>query len=138
MKHGIPFAKNRIILTHKNLIERAATFFRYKLKKQLGSTLLGTFCLCYNLVNISALWILLIRQGGMEYTRASTLWKCMMQPDTVNMDDMTQFFFEYTNPRSRLANLGRQRLAIALNEAQEGAQCDYVVSGNNFFLYIFF
>jgi len=42
IKHGTPFAKNKIVLTHKNLIERATTFCRYKLKKQLGSTLPST------------------------------------------------------------------------------------------------
>ena len=42
IKYGTPFAKNRIVLTHTNLIERAATYCRYKMKKQLGSTLPGT------------------------------------------------------------------------------------------------
>jgi hypothetical protein len=42
VKHGTPFVKNKIVLTHKNLLERAATYFAYKLRKQLGSTLPGT------------------------------------------------------------------------------------------------
>jgi hypothetical protein len=42
VKYGTPFAKNRIILTHKNLLERAATYCTYKLRKQLGSTLPST------------------------------------------------------------------------------------------------
>ena len=48
------------------------------------------------------------------------------------MDDVTQIFFEHTNPCSRLADLGRQRLAASLNDAREGAEHDYVVSGNSF------
>jgi len=39
VKHGTLFAKNRIILTHKNFIGKATTFYRSKMKKQLGSTL---------------------------------------------------------------------------------------------------
>ena len=42
VKHGTPFAKNKIVLTHKNLLERAATYCTYKLRKQLGSTLPST------------------------------------------------------------------------------------------------
>jgi hypothetical protein len=42
VKHGTPFAKSKIVLTHKNLLERAATYCMYKLRKQLGSTLPST------------------------------------------------------------------------------------------------
>jgi len=81
----------------------------------------------------STSWVLPIRQGGIEYTRASLLWKCMMHPKTIDMDDVTQIFFEHTNPRSRLADLGWQRLANHLDDTREGAQCDYVVQGNSHF-----
>ena len=69
----------------------------------------------------SASWILLVRQGGMEYNRAAALWKCMINPQAIEMDDVTQIFFEHTNPGSRLADLGRQRLAASLNDARERA-----------------
>ena len=48
------------------------------------------------------------------------------------MDDVIQIFFEHINLGSRLADLGRQRLAISLNDAREGAENDYVVSSNSF------
>ncbi len=78
VKHGTPFAKNRIILTHKNLIERVATFCKFKLKKQLGNTLSGVLLpmLQSGQYIPSASRVLPIRQGGMEYIRAATLWKC--------------------------------------------------------------
>jgi len=78
----------------------------------------------------SASWVLSVRQGGMEYTRASSLWKCMMHPGTIDMDDVTQIFVEHTNPGSCLADFGQRRLANQLDDAREGAQCDYVVQGN--------
>ena len=36
IKYGTPFAKNRIVLTLTNLIERAATYCRYKMKNAIG------------------------------------------------------------------------------------------------------
>jgi len=60
----------------------------------------------------SASWLLPVRQGGIEYTRASSLWKCMMHLETIDMDDVTQIFFEHTNLGSHFVDLGWQRLAI--------------------------
>jgi len=63
---------------------------------------------------------------GWIISRPYALWKCMMQLDAMNMDDVVQIILEHTNPSSHLANLGQQRLATDLDKAQEGAQCDYV------------
>jgi hypothetical protein len=54
----------------------------------------------------------------------------MMNPEALTMDDVTHIFFEHTNPGSRLADLGRQRLASELDQAQEGVQHEYVLVGN--------
>ena len=56
----------------------------------------------------------------------------MINPQAIEMDDVTQIFLEHTNPGSRLADLGQQRLAISLNDAREGAEHGYVVSDNSF------
>jgi len=42
IKYGTPFAKNKIVLTHTNLMKRAMMYCRYKLRKQLGSILPST------------------------------------------------------------------------------------------------
>ena len=68
----------------------------------------------------------------MEYDRAAALWKCKINPQTIEMDDVTQIFFEHTNLGSCLADLGWQRLVASLNDAREGAEHDYVVSCNSF------
>lgn len=77
IKHGTPFAKNRVVLTHTSLIERAATYCKFKLKKHLGSTLPGTLLPMLRSGQFipSASWVLPARQGGMEYTKAAALWK---------------------------------------------------------------
>ena len=104
------------------------------MKKQLGSTLPGTFLPMLRSGQFipSASWVLLVRQSRMEYNRAVALWKCMINPQAIEMNDVTQIFFEHTNPGTRLADLGRQRLAASLNDAREGTEHDYVVSGNSF------
>ena len=54
----------------------------------------------------------------------------MMNPEALTMDDVTQIFFEHTNPGSWLADLGRRRLASKLDQAQEGVKHEYVLAGN--------
>ena len=56
----------------------------------------------------------------------------MINPQAIEMNDVTQIFFEHTNLGSRLTDLGRQRLIASLNDAREGVEHDYVVSGNSF------
>jgi hypothetical protein len=41
VKYGSCFCKNRICLTHNNIMERIVTFCKYKMKKKIGNTLLG-------------------------------------------------------------------------------------------------
>jgi len=130
VKYGTPFTKNRVILTHQNVIEKAATFYKFK---QLGSTLPGTLLpmLQSGQYIPSTSWVSPVCQGGIDYSKAAALWKCMMQPDTMNMDDVTQIFFEHTTPVSCVADLEQQTLAATLDEAQEGVQCDYEVPGTH-------
>jgi hypothetical protein len=41
VKYGTCFCKNEICLTNTNLMERVATFYKYKVHKNIGSILLG-------------------------------------------------------------------------------------------------
>jgi hypothetical protein len=41
VKYRSCFCKNKICLTHNNIMERTATFCIYKMKKKIGSTLPG-------------------------------------------------------------------------------------------------
>jgi len=76
------------------------------------------------------LGVLQICQGGMEYTRASTLWKFMMNPNAVEMNDVIEFFYKYTNPSLYFANSGCQWLAVDLNKVHEGVEHNYVIASN--------
>jgi hypothetical protein len=129
VKYGTPFAKNRVILTHTNLVEKVAVWFQFKGKKLLENTLPGVLLQMLKTGTYlpSASWVVPVRQGGMDYKRAAALWKCMISPSTLEMDDICQIFFENTTPGSRLRELGRQQLATDLNGAREGALHDYDV-----------
>lgn len=43
-----------------------------------------------------ASWVVPSRQGGMDFTGARSIWKCMVMPSQVSMDDTCKFFFECT------------------------------------------
>jgi hypothetical protein len=36
------------------------------------------------------------RQGGMDFTGARSIWKCMVMPSQVSVDDTCKCFFECT------------------------------------------
>jgi hypothetical protein len=40
VKYGSCFCKNKVCLTHSNIMEKATTFCKYNMKKKIGSTLL--------------------------------------------------------------------------------------------------
>lgn len=130
IKYGTPFVKNQVVFTHKNLLERVATYYKYKLWKHLGSTLPGTLLpmLQSRQYIPCASWVLPLCQGGMEYNRDAIIQKCMMNPKTIEIQDITQIFFEFTNLGSRLADFGRQRLATELEEAREDATHEYDIA----------
>jgi len=61
IKYGTPFAKNKIVLTHTNLVDRAITYYRYKLKKQLGNVLANVafrtvYSLCFLIFPCPSRW----------------------------------------------------------------------------------
>ncbi len=43
-----------------------------------------------------ASWVVPSRQGGMDFTGARSIWKCMVMPSQLSMDDTCNFFFECT------------------------------------------
>ncbi len=49
-----------------------------------------------NQFNLVASWVVPSRQGGMDFTGAHSIWKCMVMPSQVSMDDTCKFFFECT------------------------------------------
>ena len=120
---GTPFAKNKVVLTSKNLLERCLCYLQYRMKSQLRSTLPGVLLhmLCSSTYIPDAQWVIPRTCGGMDYVRAVAMWKCMVSPSTLTIDDVCQKKFLHTNPGTRLRDLGCQQLAADLTAACEGA-----------------
>ena len=71
IKYGTSFAKNRIFLICTNFIERFVTYCRYKMRKQLGSTLPDTLLPMLNSGQfiIFASWVCQFVKVGWNTTR---------------------------------------------------------------------
>ena len=55
--------------------------------------------------------------GGMDFVKVDAMWKRMVMPSTLMLEDICQIF-----PSSRLHDLGCQRLAVDLSARREGAE----------------
>jgi hypothetical protein len=55
-------------------------------------------------------WVLLYKNCGMDYVRLESLWKHMMMPQHVELDDVTRVFYEHTNLSSKLREIGKTQL----------------------------
>ena len=123
VKFGTPFAKNKVVLTSKNLLERCLCYLQYRMKSQLGSTLLRVLLhmLRSGTYIPDAQWIIPRTCGRMDYVFTSKMCKCMVSPSTLTIDDVCQFFFLHTNPGTYLRDLGCQQLAADLTATCEGA-----------------
>jgi hypothetical protein len=121
VKHATSFAKTKIVLTSRNLLERVATYLKFKMKNQLGSTLPGVLLMLQSGTFIpDSQWVVPQSCGGMDSIRAAAMWKCMVCPATLQMEDICHIFFLHTDPGSRLRDLGRQRLTADLTATCQG------------------
>lgn len=62
-------------------------------------------------------WVLLYKICGMDYVRLESLWKHVMMSQHVELDDVTQVFYEHTNFSSKLREIGRTQLIQKLKES---------------------
>lgn len=132
VKYGTPIAKNKVVLTSRNLLERCHTYAHYKMKKFLGSQLPGVLLSMLRTGTYvpDASWIVPHTCRGMDSVRAAAMWKCMVSPFTLMLEDVCQIFFYHTNLGSRLRDLGCQRLAADLTASREGAEHLYDIHDN--------
>jgi hypothetical protein len=52
-------------------------------------------------------WVVPFKNSSMKYLKLQSLWKCMMMPPSVELDNVARFFYEHMNPSSRLRKLRR-------------------------------
>ena len=75
VKFDTPFAKNKVVLTSKNLLERCLCYLQYRMKSQLGSTLLGVLLHILRSCTyiLDAQWIIPRTCGGMDYVHTAPM-----------------------------------------------------------------
>ena len=99
------------------------------MKKQLGLQLPGVLLhmLRSGAYIPDALWVVPRTCGGMDSVRAAAMWKCMVSPSTMMLEDVCQIFFNHTSPSSCLRDLGCQQLAADLTTSREDVEHIYDV-----------
>ena len=124
VKFGIPFAKNKVVITFKNLLERCLCYLHFKMHKQLYTFLAGVLLqMCHPGTFIPDAQSMVPQYcGGMDSMRADAIWKCMVMPSTLMLEDICQIFFHHTSYGSCLRDLGCQRLVADLTVKCKGAQ----------------
>ncbi len=109
VQYGTCFNKNQVCLIDNNIMERATTFCKYKMKKKNGVILVNVILemLKFKQFYLTPSWVVPFKNSGMEILKLQSLWKCMMMPPSVELDDVARIFYEHTNPNSRLKKIRR-------------------------------
>ncbi len=78
-------------------------------KKKIGVILVGVLLemLKFKQFYPTPSWVVPFKNSSMEYLKLQSLWKCMMMPLSLELDDVARFFYEHTNPGSRLRKIRR-------------------------------
>jgi hypothetical protein len=88
------------------------------MKKKIGSIFLGVILemLRSRWSYLATSWVLTYKNNEMDYLRSQFLWKCMMMPQVVELDDVIKQNYEHTNPGFRLREIGKSQLVEKLHE----------------------
>jgi hypothetical protein len=94
VKYGVITMKNKVCLTHQNVLECVAMFHKHKMKKMMNSSLAGVL---RQMIQIDQFypavgWVVSFHKVGMDYQQSEFLWKCMVAPHLVDLHGNTQFF----------------------------------------------
>lgn len=97
VKFGNPYKDTRIVLTSTNVMLKAGVYVEHKMNKQIGSTIPGVLLhmLRFGTYIPNANWVVPGACGGMDYSRSSSMWKCVVSPATVEMEDVCKIFFAH-------------------------------------------
>ena len=82
VKHGTPFAKNKLVLTSKNLSERCICFLKFKSSKGFFTNVTYGTYIPY------AQWVVPCTCGEMDSVRTIAMWKCMVSPSSLMLEDI--------------------------------------------------
>jgi hypothetical protein len=100
VKFGNPYKDMPIVLTSTNVMLKGGVYVEHKMNKQIGSTIPGVLLhmLRSGTYIPDANWVVPRACGGMDYSQASSMWKCMVFPATIEMEDVCKIFFVHSSP----------------------------------------
>jgi hypothetical protein len=104
--HGAGKLKNRTELKPGNLFRKALNFYQFKLnapggqRSYLPSILLDM--MRTGKYFPSASFVMPYQGSGMDERRAASMWRCLVDHEAVDEDDITRIFFHCSNARAAL------------------------------------
>ncbi len=91
------------------------------MRKQIGSSL--PFVLLDMIqssqFNLTTAWVMSSRQGGMNFTKVHSIWKCILMHSKISMDDICKIFFECTTRGSHLKNFKSLKFVKHVHSSME-------------------
>jgi len=100
---------NQMCITHQNVLKCAIMFYEYQMKRRMNSFLVGvlwkTIQICQFCLVVG--WVVLFHNIIMDYGRSKflygpKLWKCIVDPHLVDLQDITHIFFEHLSLGSKI------------------------------------
>jgi hypothetical protein len=64
-------------------------------------------------------WIMSSRQGGMNFTKVHSIWKCMVMHSKISMDNICKILFECTTRGSHLKNFKSSKFVKNVHSSME-------------------
>ncbi len=107
--------KNQMCIIHQNVLERAIMFYKHQMKRRMDSFLVGVLWKTIQTGQFYLLvgWVVLFHNTIMDYGRSkflygSKLWKCIVDPHLVDLQDITHIFFEHSSLGSRIHEVEKE------------------------------
>jgi hypothetical protein len=115
VRYGTITMKNRMCIIDQNVLECAIMFYEHQMKRRMNSFHVRVLwkmiqtCQFYLVVG----WVVLFHNIIMDYGRSkflhgSKLWKCIVDPHLVDLQDITHIFFEHSSLGSKIHEVEKE------------------------------
>ncbi len=103
VKYGAITMKNR------NVLEHAIMFYEHQTKRRMYSFLVGVLWKTIQTGQFYLLvgWVVLFHNTITDYGR-SKLWKCIVDPHLVDLQDITHIFFKHSSLGSKIHEVEKE------------------------------
>ena len=118
---------NRVSLSHSDILQKARQWAHFQMTKHLDVTLPDTlFHICKSMqYYLDPTWVIPKRSIGMDVRRATYIRKIMMNPHGIEMEDISNHFFDTVSGVSNMRYFESQQ--IALDHCNEEREVNFVL-----------